>query len=71
MGEKYNNPKLTQEEICNQLGFTDRIIRRYRDDFKMGSPHRIINHKKNLNNHQILKQKILNQFQIRNLKTML
>ena len=46
MEEKYNNPKLTQKEICNQLGFTDRTIRRYRDDIKMDSPYRINNHKK-------------------------
>ena len=46
MEEKYNNPKLTQKEICNQLGFTDRTIRRYRDDIKMDSPYRIINTKK-------------------------
>ena len=46
MEEKYNNPKLTQKEICNQLGVTDRTIRRYRDDIKMDSPYRINNHKK-------------------------
>ena len=46
MEEKYNNPKLTQKEICNQLGFTDRTIRRYRDDIKKDSPYRINNHKK-------------------------
>ena len=46
MEEKYNNPKLTQKQICNQLGFTDRTIRRYRDDFKMDSPYRINYHKK-------------------------
>ena len=46
MEEKYNNPRLTQKEICNQLGFTDRTIRRYRDDIKMDSPYRINNHKK-------------------------
>ena len=46
MEEKYSNPRLTQKEICNQLGFTDRTIRRYRDDIKMDSPYRIINHKK-------------------------
>ena len=44
--EKYNNLRLTQKEICNQLGFTDRTIRRYRDDIKMDSPYRIINNKK-------------------------
>ena len=46
MEEKYNNPRLTQKEICNQLGVTDRTIRRYRDDIKMDSPYRINNHKK-------------------------
>ena len=45
MEEKYNNPRLTQKEICNQLGITDRTIRRYRDDIKMDSPHRKNNHK--------------------------
>ena len=45
MEEKYNNPRLTQKEICNQLGVTDRTIRRYRDDIKMDSPYRINNHK--------------------------
>ena len=48
MEEKYNNPKLTQKEICNQLGFSDRAIRRYRDDIKMDSPYRITNHKKKI-----------------------
>ena len=46
MEEKYNNLKLTQKEICNQIGFTDRTIRRYRDDIKMDSPYRINNHEK-------------------------
>ena len=46
MEEKYNNPKLTQKEICTQLGFSDRTIRRYRDDIKMDSPYRINNNKK-------------------------
>ena len=46
MEEKYNNPKLTQKQICTQLGFTDRTIRRYRDDIKMDSPYRINNNKK-------------------------
>ena len=40
MEEKYNNPKLTQKEICKQLGVTDRTIRRFRDDIKMDSPYR-------------------------------
>ena len=46
MEEKYNNPRLTQKENCNQLGFSDRTIRRHRDDIKMDSPYRINNHKK-------------------------
>ena len=46
MEEKYNNPKLFQKEICNQLGFSERTIRRYRDDIKMVSPYRINNNKK-------------------------
>ena len=47
MEEKYNNPKLTQKEICNQLGCSDRVIRRYRNDIKMDSPYRNnINNKK-------------------------
>ena len=46
MEEKYNNPRLTQKEICNHLGFSDRAIRRYRDDIKMDSPYRSSNNKK-------------------------
>ena len=41
MEGKYNNPRLTQKEICNQLGFTDRTIRRYREDIKMDNPYRL------------------------------
>ena len=50
MEEKYNNPKLTQKEIRNQLRLTDRTIRRYRDDIKTDSPYRINNQKKKLLN---------------------
>ena len=46
MEEKYNNPKLTQKEICNRLQFSDRTIRRYRDDIKKDSPYRINYNKK-------------------------
>ena len=46
MEEKYNNPRLSQKEICDQLGVTDRTIRRYRDDIKMDSPYTINNNKK-------------------------
>ena len=46
MEAKYDNPKLTQKQICNQLGFSDRAIKRYRDDIKMDSPYRSSNNKK-------------------------
>ena len=46
MEAKYDNPKLTQKEFCNQLGFSDRAIRRYREDIKMDSPYRSSNNKK-------------------------
>ena len=46
MEEKNNYPRLTQKENCNQLEFTDRTIRRYRDDIKMDSPYSINNNKK-------------------------
>ena len=78
MEEKLNNPRLTQKQICKQLGFSDSTIKRYRDDIKMDSPFRRNNQKrKNLSNHQMLEQKIfprtriLNQLQIRDLNTML
>ena len=44
--EKYDNPRLTQNEICNRLQFSDRTIRPYRDDIKMDSPYRINNNNK-------------------------
>ena len=46
MEEKYNNPKLTQKQICKQLGFSDSTIKRYRDDIKMDSPYKRSSHKK-------------------------
>ena len=46
MDEKYNNPKLTQKEICNRLQLSDRTIRRFRDDINMNSPYRINNNTK-------------------------
>ena len=39
MEVKFNNPKLTQKQICKQLGFSDSTIKRYRDDIKMDSPY--------------------------------
>ena len=46
MEEKYNNPRLTQKQICKQLGFSDSSIKRYRDDIKMDSPYRRNTNKK-------------------------
>ena len=46
MEEKYNNPRLTQNEICNRLQLSDRTIRRFRNDINMDSPYRTNNHKK-------------------------
>ena len=41
-----NNPRLTQKQICNQLGFSDSTIKRYRDDINMDSPYNRNNNKK-------------------------
>ena len=47
MGIRSSNPKMTQKQICNHLGFSDSTIKRYRDDIKMHSPYnRNINKKK-------------------------
>ena len=42
-----NNPRMTQKQICNQLGFSDSTIKRYRDDIQMDSPYNRYNNKKN------------------------
>ena len=36
---KYNIPRMTQKQICNQLGFSDSTIKRYRNDINMDSPY--------------------------------
>ena len=41
-----NNPRLNQKQICNQLGFSDSTIKRYRDDINMDSPYNRNNYKK-------------------------
>ena len=41
-----NNPRLTQKQICIQLGFSDSTIKRYRDDINMHSPYNRNNYKK-------------------------
>ena len=37
---KSNEPKLTQKQISNQLGFSDSTIKRFRDDIQMDSPYK-------------------------------
>ena len=37
--KKSNEPRLTQKQICNQLGCSDSTIKRYRDDISMDSPY--------------------------------
>ena len=41
MRVKYENPKLKQSEIANQLGLSSGTLQRYRNDIKMLSPYRI------------------------------
>ena len=35
---KSNEPRLTQKQICNQLGNSDSTIKRYREGISMDSP---------------------------------
>ena len=48
---KSNEGKLTQRQICNQIGFSDCTIKRYRDEINMDSPY----------NRKQIKRKTLNQ----------
>ena len=41
MRVKYENPKLKQSEIANQLGMSSSTIQRYKNDINMLSPYRI------------------------------
>ena len=38
---KNDNPKMTQKEICNEIGLSDMTIARYRKDINMQSPYRL------------------------------
>ena len=38
MRMKYENPKLKQSEIANQLGYSTSTLQRYRNDINMLSP---------------------------------
>ena len=37
---KSNEPRLTQKQICNQLGYSESSIKRFRDDIQMDSPYK-------------------------------
>ena len=41
MKVKYENPKMKQSEIANQLGMSSLTLQRYRNDINMLSPYRI------------------------------
>ena len=41
MKVKYENPKMKQSEIANQLGMSSSTLQRYRNDINMLSPYRI------------------------------
>ena len=41
MKVKYENPRMKQSEIANQLGMSSRTLQRYRNDINMLSPYRI------------------------------
>ena len=41
MKVKYENPRMRQSEIANQLGMSSSTLQRYRDDINMLSPYRI------------------------------
>ena len=40
MEMKSNEPKLTQKQICNQLGYSYSTNKRFRDDISMESPYK-------------------------------
>ena len=41
MRVKYENPKMKQSEIANQIGMSSSTLQRYRNDINMHSPYRI------------------------------
>ena len=43
---KSNGRKLTQKQICNQLGYSDSTIKRYRDGISMDSPYKTNKYRK-------------------------
>ena len=58
METKSNEPKLTQKQICIQLGYSDSTIKRYTDDIQMDSPYKRNKYrKKNNKSNETLKNK--------------
>ena len=55
MKVKYENPKLKQSQISDQLGISGGTLRRYKNDINMLSPYRI-----NPNNTNKRAKKVLN-----------
>ena len=45
---KNDNPKMTQKEICKEIGLSDRTIARYRKDINMQSPYRLTTNKRQI-----------------------
>ena len=65
---KYENPKMKQSEIANQIGLSTSTLQRYRNDINMLSPYRINQN----NNHKRSKRlKILILTTIHSTKLML
>ena len=50
MEKRSNNPRMTQNQICKQLGTSDSTIKRYRDDISMDKPYKRNTYKKKTNN---------------------
>ena len=55
LNNKYQNPKMKQSEIANQLDLSSSTLKRYRNDINMLSPYRI-----NQNNGKKRTKKVLN-----------
>ena len=49
MDIRSNNPRMTQKQICKELGTSDSTIKRYRDDIQMDSPYNRNKYKKKTN----------------------
>ena len=68
MRVKYENPKMKQSELANQLGMSSSTLQRYRNDIMMLSPYRINPHNSNKRSKKV---KILTLTKIQTTKMML